>query len=348
MSSSGRKSTIRDVAVKAMVSISTVSHVLNGTRFVEEETRQRILDSITELDYRPNQFARSLRGAGSRTLGLIISDIREDYFAKITKAIESAANRNGYAVILCDSEADLGKERLYMELLTEKGVEGMILAPVDSGSPPQGRRGHDLPIVQIDRHCHGAALDYVGIENARLASEAVHYLAALGNSRIGYLGHEARISTMEERWRGYERAMREIGSYDEALVNMSLPHGEDSSSAIGEWMSSSPAIDALLCGNANICLGALEALSLPSAGGAATARVALATFDDLAWFRFMENPVVTVRQPTELLGLAAFDALMARIRDEAPASPVEILLPAELVPCGFHAARGAVAAGGGG
>jgi DNA-binding LacI/PurR family transcriptional regulator len=115
---------------------------------------------------------------------------------------------------------------------------------------------------------------------------------------------------------------------------------------IDEWMAANPGMDAILCGNANICLSALDALAdLPSGR-----RVALATFDDLSCFRFMENPVVSVRQPTERMGLAAFEALMARIRGEAPASPVEILLPAALVLRGSQAAlaRGAALTNGGG
>jgi LacI family transcriptional regulator len=334
MPSSRKKATIRDVAQKAKVSISTVSHVLNSTRFVEEETRSRILASISELDYRPNQFARSLRGAGSRTLGLIISDIREDFFSRITKAIESAANGIGYAVILCDSEADAGKERLYLDLLSEKGVEGIILSPVDSSIAPKLPEGSDLPIVQIDRRCRGAALDYVGIENAALASEAVRYLAGLGNRRIGYLGHEASISTMDERIRGYEAAMRELGFYDAALIRLDAPREERNFRAIGEWLASDPGMDAILCGNANICLATLDALADVPSGRS----IALATFDDLPCFRFMDNPVASVRQPTERMGLAAFDALMARIRGEAPTSPLEMLLPAELVPRGSRAA----------
>lgn len=272
-------------------------------------------------------------------MGLIISDIREDFFARITKAIESAANKVGYAVILCDSEADADKERLYLDLLSEKGVEGIILAPVDSSSPPRRRKAHPLPIVQIDRRCAGAELDYVGIENAKMAAQAVHYLAAMGHRRIAYLGHELRISTMEERVRGYGEAMRELGLYDEALVSMSGPRGDSPSEAVVEWLSSGPRIDALLCANANICLGALGALS-DLAAGAETPRLDLATFDDLPCFRFMDNPVVSVRQPTEGLGLAALEALMARIKGEAVASPVEILLPAQLVPRGARKGGG--------
>jgi DNA-binding LacI/PurR family transcriptional regulator len=330
-----KRTTIRDVAEKASVSISTVSHVLNDTRFVEEATRLRILALIKELNYRPNQFARGLRGAGSKTLGLIISDIREEFFSEITKAVESAANRIGYAVILCDSEGVVDKERLYLELLSEKGVEGIILAPVDSNVTPRLHDGIDFPMVQIDRHCRGAALDYIGIENARLASEAVHCLAALGNRRIGYLGHEASISTMEERMRGYESAMGELGYYDESLVNMTASRGEGARRALAAWIAAKPEIDAILCGNANICLSTLEALDDVTS----TRSMALATFDDLACFRFMENPIACVRQPTERMGLAAFDALMSRIRGEAQASPLEILIPAELVLHGARAAR---------
>ncbi len=349
MGDSKKKNTIRDVAAQAGVSISTVSHVVNDTRFVEEETRQRILASIKALGYRPNQFARSLRGAGSRTLGLIISDIREDFFSAITKAIESAANGLGYAVILCDSEADAAKERLYLELLSEKGVEGIILAPIDSSIPPGAVEDDELPMVQIDRRCRGASLGYIGIENARFASEAVRYLASLGNRRIGYLGHESSISTMEERAFGYESAARELGLFDASLVNASAGRGKGASVAIGEWIESNPGMDAILCGNANICLETLDALSDLVLRGSTSTRVALATFDDLACFRFMDNPVVAVRQPTEDLGLAALGALMSRIKGEArAASPIEIVLPATLVRYGARpAGRGSAASDGG-
>jgi LacI family transcriptional regulator len=349
MNENKKRSTIRDVAEKAKVSISTVSHVLNDTRFVEEETRSRILSSIKELDYRPNQFARSLRGAGSRSLGLIISDIREDFFSEITKAIESAANQIGYAVFLCDSEADSEKERMYLDLLSEKGVEGIILAPVDSSQAPVRREEGGVPMVQVDRRCPGSGLDYVGIENAKLAAEAVAFLAARGNRRIAYLGHESSISTMEERARGYAEAMRGLGLYDEVLVNVTAARGKGESRAIREWIASVRGMDAILCGNANICFVALEALSDLTEGGFLAGKVDLATFDDLACFRFMDNPVASVRQPTERMGLAALEALMARIRGEAPNSPVETILPATLVPRGSRPTpeRGAVATNGG-
>jgi DNA-binding LacI/PurR family transcriptional regulator len=341
MSSGKRKrTTIRDVAEKAGVSISTVSHVLNGTRFVEVETRERILVAVRELEYRPNQFARSLRGAGSRTLGLIISDIRESFFSEVTKAIESAANSQGYAVFLCDSEADARKERLYLELLSEKGVEGVILSPVDSDSPPVQSEGHELPMVQIDRRWRDRPLDYVGIDNAALAAEAVRYLASLGLRRIGYLGHEASISTMEERIRGFSSAMRDLGCYDESLVMLTPLRNGEARQAIADWVSSCAAaapLDAIVCGNANLCLEALAAITGNDDSGPSTERVALVCFDYLSCFRFMENPIAVVRQPTERIGLAAFGALMSRIRGEAPAFPAEIVLPAEFVPSGRKA-----------
>jgi LacI family transcriptional regulator len=344
MKSSKKRTTIHDVAKQAGVSISTVSHVINGTRFVEEETRRRILDAIAQLEYKPNQFARSLRGAGSKTLGLIISDIREEFFSEITKAIESAANRIGYAVFLCDSEADVEKEKMYLDLLSEKGVEGIILAPVDSGVAPALREEGEVPMVQVDRRCRGAGLDYVGIENARLAAEAVAYLASLGNRRIAYLGHESSISTMEERVRGYSEAMHGLGLYDDTLVNVTAARGSGDSGAIGKWIASVRGMDAILCGNANICLVALDAISDLEEGGLLAGKVDLATFDDLACFRFMGNPVASIRQPTDQMGLAAFEALMARIRGEAPVSPVETILPAVLVPRGSRSGTGRNAA----
>ena len=130
-----RHTTMKDVAKKAGLSISTVSHVINKTRFVERKTADKILRAITDLDYKPNIMARSLRGKGTKTIGIIISDIRDSFFSDAVKAIESHANIKGYNVILCDAEGNIEKENSYIDILLRKGIDGLIFAPVDMNGP---------------------------------------------------------------------------------------------------------------------------------------------------------------------------------------------------------------------
>ncbi|HTX72867.1 MAG TPA: LacI family DNA-binding transcriptional regulator [Rectinemataceae bacterium] len=329
MKSAKRKATIRDVAERAGVSISTVSHVVNKTRHVEEPTRDRILSAIGDLDYRPNQFARGLRGGKTATLGLIISDIREEFFSAITKTIESAANERGYTVILCDSEEDVEKERLYLEILTGRGVDGIILAPVDSELPPQLPRGRKAPMVQIDRRCPAAQLDFAGIDNRKHAAAAVRHLVDSGRGQIGCIVHEAAIWTMSERAEGFRAAMRDLGHEEGGRVLTLWSRGDNPKAVVRRWIAANLDLEAILCGNANICFTVLEVLE--DMGIAGPRDLSLVAFDDLECFRFLRRPVTTIRQPTEKMALAALDMLIERMTGGGPQTPRETILPARLV-----------------
>jgi LacI family transcriptional regulator len=324
-----KTATIEDVAKRAKVSISTVSHVLNDTRHVEDGTKRRILAAIEELSYRPNQLARGLRGAGSKTIGLIISDIREEFFAELTKAIESAANDRGYLVMLCDSEESVEKERSYIEILADRGVDGIILSPVDASAPPELPKGRSFPIVQVDRRCEGAGLDFVGIDNAAWAEQAVRHFASLGRRRLGFVSHEMSIGTMASRAAGFARAMRDLGDRGGGRELVLQSKGSGARSAVRRWIEEGPRLEGLVCGNANICYSVLEALEelrleVPR-------DVGVLSFDDPECFRFMRSPITAIRQPTEGMGLAALEALLERASGDRRGAAKELLLPARLV-----------------
>jgi LacI family transcriptional regulator len=336
-----KNATIQDVANKAKVSISTVSHVINKTRFVEDGTKDRIIAAIEELNYRPNLLARGLRGAGSKTIGLIISDIREEFFSRITKAIESAANERGYMVILCDSEESPVKEASYLEILAARGIDGIILSPVDGGHAPRFPHGWTLPIVLIDRRCRATDLDFFGIDNEKWAEAAVAHFASLGRTRLGFVGYEKNITTMAERASGFVKASRAIGS-GEAKPTLTLGSraSGDGKSKITRWLKANPGLEGLICGNANICYEALDALE--AMGMRVPDDIGILSFDDPECFRFMRCPITSIRQPTEKIGLAALDALLARAAGERSGAGTEKVLPAKLVvreSCGEARAR---------
>lgn len=324
-----RTATIQDVAKRAKVSISTVSHVLNNTRHVESATQDRILSIIEELNYRPNMLARGLRGAGSKTIGVIISDIREEFFSQLTKTIESAANERGYMVVLCDSEESSEKEANYLEILAARGIDGIVLSPVDCEAPLRLPRGWKLPIVLVDRHCAGADLDFVGIDNAKWAAAAVTHFAALGRRRLGFVGHERTIATMSERADAFAKAASGLHGEEAGKVLTIDSRGRDSKSRIKRWIKASPGLEGIVCGNANICFAALEALE--ELGIEVPGGMGVLSFDDLECFRFMRSPITAIRQPTDRIGLCALDALLSRISGERTGGGTDRILPAKLV-----------------
>ncbi|MEI6385185.1 MAG: LacI family DNA-binding transcriptional regulator [Spirochaetota bacterium] len=326
---SNKNATIQDVADKAEVSISTVSHVLNNTRHVELDRRERVLAAIEELGYKPNLLARGLRGAGSKTIGLIISDIREEFFAHLTKSIESVASTRGFLVILCDAEEDPQKEARYIEVLINRGVDGIILAPVDRGQPGflPGKVG--VPIVLVDRRIDGSSLDCVGIENALIAAEATRHLAGVGRRRIGFLCHEASISTMADRVAGFRSATAELGLGVDPEVLVLDSRGSGEAAKVRDWLGKLPGVDAVICGNANLCFTLLSALE--ELGLSVPKDVAIVSFDDHECFRFLRVPITAVIQPTELMGQTALEVLLSRIEGQGTEAGSAIALPARLI-----------------
>jgi LacI family transcriptional regulator, galactose operon repressor len=145
--------TIHDVAKKAQVSISTVSRVLNGTAFVNSEIKKRVEEAMQELEYQPSPAARSLRVNRSRIIGLLISDIQNPFFMSLIQGIEDEAHRNGYSVLLCNSNEDPHRERQYLEVLCAERVAGALIVPtrerLETGLADF--RKHNIPVVAVDR-----------------------------------------------------------------------------------------------------------------------------------------------------------------------------------------------------
>jgi len=185
-----KKSTMKEVAECARVSISTVSHVINKTRHVDKETHDRVLEAIKKLNYAPNIFARGLRGKKIRVIGVIISDIRESFFAEVVKVIELTAHSEGYSVILCDSEDDPLKEQLHINALIQNGVEGLIFAPVNNSTRVYDSIiPHKIKAIQIDRKVYGLSAGFVGINNTEITKKAMNHLFAHGFMNVGFVSY---------------------------------------------------------------------------------------------------------------------------------------------------------------
>src|SRR5207237_6433930 len=212
--------TVHDVARRAGVSTSTVSHVVNHTRFVSDELRQRVLAAMRELDYTPNAAARMLTLKRSHTIGLIVSDIRNPFFASVARGVEDVAQEHGYTVILCNSDEDVARESACLKALQTRQVDGVLLASagvsdehlsllVDAG----------FPMVLVDRELPHLAVPSVLLDNEGAAYGAVLHLIVRGHRRIAMISGRPSISTTVERVAGHKRALREAGlEVDDRLV----------------------------------------------------------------------------------------------------------------------------------
>ena len=205
-----KRVTLKDVAARAGVSFSTVSRALNDRPEISTETKAQVRAACKELGYIPNIAARSLVSRRTRTIGLLVPDISNDYFAGAALAIEEAARENGYRVLLCNSLRDSAREAEAVDALLSQQVEGLIVAPVSAASADSLQDSlHSLPHVYLGNN-HGDDCSYVVIDNKRGAYEATRYLLCLGHRNILYLGGRQGSLTRQFRVSGFYKAMEEV------------------------------------------------------------------------------------------------------------------------------------------
>lgn len=203
---------IRDIASRAGVSTTTVSHVLNQTRPVRAETAARVTKAVSELGYKPNILARSLRRRQTNTIGLLVSDIENPYFTELARAVETTSYERGFNVILCNTDEDVNKERLYVDLLFAKQVDGIILAPApgDHGFL-QSHLDDGALVVCVNRTAPGVPLPAVLGDDEDSMYALVYALLQDGHRRLGAIVGIQTVSTTVNRLKGVERAIAQYG-----------------------------------------------------------------------------------------------------------------------------------------
>ncbi len=322
--------TIREVASRAGVSPTTVSHVINNTRFVSAEARQRVLDAMAELNYRPNVLARSLRRGETRTLGLILPDSANPFFAEIARAIEDAAFSAGYNVILGNSENELAKEQVYVDVLVNKQVDGLIFVATGDHSPSlEHLTRNGLPVVVVDRRLSNLDVDTVLTDNLQGGLSAARYLLNLGHRRIACITGPSNLTPSAERVIGYRRALEEHGlPVEENLIRKGDFHPRSGYHAAVELIRSQPPPTAIFICNDMMAIGALRALS--EAGLRVPQDCSLIGFDDIELASFITPPLTTIRQDKAALAEAAVTLLLERIAE--PDLPARTrILPTQLI-----------------
>jgi LacI family transcriptional regulator len=308
--------TIVEVARRAMVSTSTVSHVVNRTRFVSPAARARVEAAIEALGYRQNALARSLRCGQSHTLGLVVPDSANPFFAEMGRAIELAAFEAGFSVILCNTENDRDKEQLYLSVLAKKQVDGIILIASDERSDSVKRLLSGwLPVVAMDRERLGLALDTVLADHRLGGRLAAQHLIGLGHRRIACITGPRRLSPSVQRLAGYRRALREADiPLDEALVVRGDFHAASGAAAARALMELSRPPTAVFACNDLMAMGVLSAAA--ATGRRLPADLAVVGYDDIELAPFTTPSLSTVAQPKREMGREIVRLLVNRMGDE--------------------------------
>jgi LacI family transcriptional regulator len=254
--------TMTDVAKKAGVSISTVSHVLNKTRTVTPETIRAVENAIAEVGFAPNILARSLVRSSTNAIGVSLSAITNIYFGEVVRGIQAECTRHGFVMFFADTEDKAEHQFEVIRELHQRRVDGIILAPVPD---PQERtlnylKRHQIPVVFVDRSID-EDFDQVVVENRKPMADLVTHLVEHGHKRIGMVAGLEGLSTTVERIDGYREALAKAGlNFDETLLVSGKSDVETAHDAVLRLMAQRYAPTALVSANNKMTIGAMRAL----------------------------------------------------------------------------------------
>jgi len=309
--------TMDDVASRAGVSTSTVSHVLNGTRKVSPATVQAVQRAIQALGYIPNTLARSLARSSTNTLGVAISALSNHYFSETVHAIETECAKHGYMMLFVDTHDDPEQELRVVTALHHRRVDGIVLAPSNGSMALAYLQANEIPAVLVDRMM-GEHFDQVGVENAQPTQALIEHLIAHGHRRIGFIAGRAGFSTTDERVAGYKAALQAAGLvFDPQLLVDGGSNTEPARQATVQLLGLAAPPTAIMAGNNLMTLGAMQALR--EAQIEVPGQMALVGFDDFDWADLFVPRLSLIAQPVKALGARAVELLLQRMA--APGAP---------------------------
>ncbi|ALS27647.1 transcriptional regulator [Paenibacillus sp. 32O-W] len=324
------KPTIYDVARAAGVSTATVSKVINGTGRISDKTRKRVTEIMEELRYQPSMVAAALTRRSTSTVGLMLPDLANPYFAEIARAVEDRGHEFGFSLLICSTDNDPSKEEKYLSLMVQKCVDGIMIA-TSTGQDGLLRELAEqrMPIVAISRELPSLPVDTVMVDDFMGGYMAGKHLVGLGHRRIGIIAEKLGASSSPERIRGCRQAMAEAGiEADDSLIAEASYTVDGGRKAAARLLGGGEPPTALFACNDVLAIGALQAafergLQVPE-------QLSVVGFDNTMLATITAPPLTTVSQPIQDIGRRAFDALLQEIRGEKRTKQRLVLLP-ELV-----------------
>jgi LacI family transcriptional regulator len=342
--SKSKAASIYDVARESSVSVFTVSAVVNRKSHVSKILRERVETAIRKLNYRPNLVARSLAKQRTHTIGMIVPDIANPFFPAVVRGAEDAAQRQGYNLLLCNSDDSLTKEESAIELLLSKRVDGILLTKAAEDFRPSLRqmiKEVKIPFVLVMRTYPKLTGDAVITDDYQGAYDAVRHLARAGRRRIGLISGPLKVSNAVARWQGFHDALVATGlPFEQELVVEGDYRIESGYRAGHALLSHRP--DAIYVANHLMTVGLLKAAE--EMGLRCPEDFGLVSFDDYPWLSVFRPRLTTVELPKHQLGSDAAELLIRRISGDRSRAVVRKLQPELRIreSCGFalHVSRG--------
>ena len=329
------KVTIKDIAKCLGVSTTLVSFALSESpkkHRVSDEMIARIRKTAKEMDYLPNNAARSLRSGRSNTIGVILSDISNRFFADIARCIEDKASQNGYTVLFGSTDENPEKLASLVKVFVNKGVDGLIIVPCEGAEKPVADLVESgFPVVLIDRTFDNIDVSSVTLNNVKATSIAVNELVRQGYKKISYVSYMTGLTNILDREMGYRKAMHVAGLESEVNVNkIDYSHVETEISSLIPRLVKDGS-EALIFSTNRIAIEAL--IALRKNGYEVPNDVAFIGFDGSETFAFnlYQKGVSYIKQPIEQFGYEAFDLLISSISNKDEVKVVNIELNPELV-----------------
>jgi LacI family transcriptional regulator len=330
-----KKSSLKDIAKKAGVSTALVSYVLNGK---EKEFRVgpqmvlKIKQIADELNYQPNYLAKSLRSGKTQTIGLIIADISNPFFANVARIVEDEAKKSGYTVIIGSSDENADKSRDLLDVLIKRQVDGFIIvSSEDSVEQVLDLQKKNIPFVLLDRYFPDTPTDFVSTDHYRAAYDGVTHLIANGYNRIGMIASTSAMFYMQERIRGYQNALNDnqLPYQQNWLKRVQFSHIEQEvQAAIDELTQADEPTDALIFATYGLAINGLKRINslrlhVPN-------DLAIVSFGQAEAFDLYYCPITYLKQPIGLLGQTAVSLLVEKL-EKQPKELTQLLMKAELV-----------------
>lgn len=310
-------SRLKDVAKKLNISVSTVSRVVNNKSYVKPEMREMVLKALDELNYSPNQIARSLKNKSTNTIGIIVPDISEDFFAYVIKGADEVLSKNGYTIILSDTGENPEKEESYLNLLLEKQIDGVILATVNKTPKALDTLfNNNMPVIFIDNlPSIKRNYDSVIIDNSKASYLAVEHLIKLGHQKIGIITGKLDETTGYERLLGYKKALTDHGiAIDENLIKVGDFKEKSGYENMKMLLNNEKQMTAVYAASSKMAYGAVKAIR--QEGLRIPQDMALVGFDVHDVSGLISPGISTIIQPEESIGKVAAELMIKRLQDK--------------------------------
>ena len=310
--------TMKDIARLAGVSTSTVSHVINKSRYVSDEIAERVNKAAQDLNYAPSALARSLKMNRTRTIGMLVTTSTNPFFGEVVKGVERSCYHKGYNLILCNTEGDSQRMQASINTLLQKRVDGLLLmcSTLEGERIDVFERCPDIPVVVMDWGPMLFPSDKIQDNSLRGGYIAANYLIECGHKEIGCITGPLIRHQAQMRYEGYKRAVLEAGLdiYPNWIVESDF-ECEGGYEAFNKMLAKGPLPSAIFVSNDMMAMGAINAAN--EKGIRIPEDLSLMGYDDIHIARFMSPALTTIHQPKYRLGKAAVDTLLARLENEA-------------------------------